>query len=187
VTTTTRTSGADATAYGPEPDARTLPATARTRSVSDSRTSLTFTVSSFGRPVHGRIALSWGEVAFDATGAPVQVHAEMDLTSIDTGVAKRDADLRKPRLLDIDRHPTMTFSALGFHRDDDGGWTADGTLQVRGQSTPLSVTGVPEAGPDGWVRVLATATLDRAAVGVRAPALMIGRRVTIQIDAWIHP
>jgi hypothetical protein len=35
------------------------------------------------------------------------------------------------------------------------------------------------------VHVVATARLDRTAVGVRAPSLMIGRTVTITIDAWL--
>ena len=35
------------------------------------------------------------------------------------------------------------------------------------------------------VGLLATATLDRTAVGIRAPSLMIGRTVTITIDAWL--
>jgi polyisoprenoid-binding protein YceI len=187
VTTTARSSDVDQSAERPVPGTRTPATAATTRSVSDSRTTLTFTVSNFGRPVHGSLALSWGEVAFDGTGAPVRVRAEMDLSSIDTGIAKRDADLRKPRLLDIDRHPTMTFSAVRFSREDGGGWTADGSLTVRGQSVPLAVTGIPEAGPDGWVRVRATATLDRTTIGLRVPALLIGRTVTIGVDAWIQP
>jgi polyisoprenoid-binding protein YceI len=157
--------------------------------VSDSRTRVTFTVGSLGRPTHGSVACSWGELRLDAQGRPATARAELDLDSLDTGIAKRDADLRKPRFLDIDRHPTMSWSAERFTRTDDGGWIAHGELRVRGTSAPLTVVGNPEAaGPDGsWLRVRASGELDRTAVGIRAPSLLIGRTVRIDIDAWLTP
>jgi len=158
---------------------------AGTWTVSDSRTRVTFAVRNFGRPAQGSVACRWGEVEIDAAGTPQRVTAEIDLESVDTGIAKRDADLRKPWLLDIDRHPTMTWSAARFTREDDGRWTADGVLGLRGTSVPLTVTGPAEVLPDGWVRVRATASLDRTAVGIRAPRFLIGRRVEIDVDAWL--
>ena len=47
------------------------------------------------------------------------------------------------------------------------------------------MTGTPEVLPDGWVRVRATASLDRTAVGIRAPRFLIGRIVQIEVDAWL--
>lgn len=157
--------------------------------VSDSRTRVTFRVPHVGHAVHGSVALSWGEVRIDATGAPVQVRAELDLDGLDTGRARRDADLRKPRFLDIDRHPTMSWHADRFTRADDGRWTAHGELHVRGTTAPLEVTGAPDpaAEADGGVRVRATAVLDRLAVGIRAPAFLIGRTVRIDVDARLFP
>ena len=158
---------------------------AGTWDVSDSRTRVTFSVRNLGTPMHGSVACRWGTVEVDGTGAPRRVTAEIDLTSVDTGIAKRDADLRKPSLLDIDRHPTMTWTADRFTRDEDGRWVAEGVLRVRGTSVPLTVTGPAELQPDGWVRVRATASLDRTAVGIRAPRFLIGRRVDIDVDAWL--
>jgi polyisoprenoid-binding protein YceI len=154
--------------------------------VSDSRTRVTFAVRNFGRPVHGSVACRTGEVEVDRTGAPRRVSAELDLDSVATGIARRDADLRKPWLLDTDRHPVMTWTADRFTRDDDGRWTAEGVLQVRGTSAPVTVTGHAELLPGGWVRVRGTAALDRTAVGIRAPRMLIGRRVGIGIDAWLR-
>ncbi|WP_324273338.1 YceI family protein [Blastococcus brunescens] len=104
--------------------------------VSDSRTRVTFAVGNLGRPAHGSVACSWGELEVDDDGRPVRVRAELDLDSLDTGIAKRDADLRKPRFLDIDRRPTMTWSADRFWSGEDGRWTADGVLHVRGSRRP---------------------------------------------------
>lgn len=160
--------------------------TAGTWTVSDSRTRVTFAVRSFGRPVQGSVACQWGELRVDDDGVPLRVAAELDLESIDTGIARRDTDLRKPGLLDIDRHPTMTWAADRFSQVDDGRWRAEGVLRVRGMSAPLPVTGFPEVLPDGWVRVRATASLDRRAVGIRAPRFLIGCTVEIDVDAWLR-
>jgi polyisoprenoid-binding protein YceI len=164
---------------------RTTGVLAGTWSVSDSRTRVTFAVRNFGRPVHGSVACRWGEVEVDEAGAPLRVAAELDLGSVDTGIAKRDADLRKPWLLDSDRHPTMSWTADRFTRGDDGRWTAEGVLRVRGTSTPLAVTGPVEVMADGWIRVRATGSLDRTAVGIRAPRFLIGRTIGIDVEAWL--
>ncbi len=165
---------------------RHLHMAAGTWSVSDSRTRVTFTVQNLGRTVHGSVTCSRGQVQIDDAGAPMRVRAELDLDTLDTGIAKRDLDLRKPRFLDIDREPTMTWSADRFARHDDGSWTAEGRLALRGTSAPLVLTGTPEAVDGEWVRVHATAVLDRTAVGIRAPAFVIGRSIGIEVDAWLH-
>ena len=153
--------------------------------VSDSRTRVTFAVGNLGRRAHGSVACSWGELEVDDDGRPVRVRAELDLDSLATGIAKRDADLRRPRFLDTDRRPTMTWSADRFRPGEDGRWTADGVLHVRGTSAPVAVTGIVQAGPDGWVRVRGSAAVDRVAVGIRAPRFLIGRTVEIDVDAWL--
>jgi hypothetical protein len=81
----------------------------------------------------------------------------------------------------------MTWRCDRFVATGDGGWTAEGELSVRGATVPLAVTGRPEAAAldGGWLRVRAEAVLDRTAVGIRAPRFLIGRTVTIAIDAWL--
>jgi polyisoprenoid-binding protein YceI len=158
---------------------------AGTWTVSDSRTTVTFSVGNLGHRAHGSVACSWGELRLDDEGRPIAVRAELDLTSLDTGIAKRDRDLRKPHFLDIDRQPTMTWTADRFAPAGDGAWTASGVLSVRGTSTELAVTGTPELAEDGALRVRGHAVLDRTTVGIRAPSFLIGRTVEIEVDAWL--
>jgi polyisoprenoid-binding protein YceI len=162
----------------------TLPRLAPGRWTADPvRTRAGFAVGNLGwAVVHGSVPVVTGQLDVDDTGRPVRVRAELDLGGIDTGNARRDADLRKPGLLDLDAHPTMTFVSDDV-RADGAGWRADGVLALRGTSCPLVVTGTAEAGPDGVLRVTGSAVLDRTAVGVRAPRLMIGRTVTITVEA----
>ena len=167
------------------PDARSGVRTA-TWTVSDSRTQVRFTVRNLGLPVQGSVALRRGEVEVDADGAPVRARAEFDLASLDTGIARRDLDLRHPRFLAVDRQPVMVWACDRFTRREDGSWLAAGTLSVRGTATPLEATAVAEDA-DGATVVRAAAVLDRLAVGIRAPRPMIGRVVRIEIDAWLMP
>jgi polyisoprenoid-binding protein YceI len=162
---------------------------AGTWAVSDSRTRVTFTVGSLVTAARGSVACRWGCVELAADGTPVRVRAELDLESLDTGIARRDADLRKPRFLDIDRHPTMSWVADRFTRGDDGSWAAEGVLSVRGTSAPLTVVGRPEpADPEGsGLRVRASGELDRRSVGIRAPSFLIRRTVRIELEAWLTP
>ncbi|MGW5707360.1 YceI family protein [Amycolatopsis japonica] len=150
------------------------------------RTSATFTVRNFGfRVVHGSIPVSLGSVRVSADG--VVVEAALDLDKIDTGNAKRDADLRKPGLLAIDAQPVLTFAA---DRVDEGpdGWTVEGALGARGESCSLTVTATgPVDNGDGTWRVLAGAVFDRRAIGLRAPRFLIGREITIALDVVLAP
>lgn len=159
---------------------------AGTWTVSDARTRVTFSVRSVGGTARGSVPVGWGDVRIGADGAPLRVRAALDLDGLDTGIARRDRDLRSPRFCDIDRHPTMTFDAHRFTATDDGAWVANGELRVRGTATALEVTGRPEPAGDGWLRVRSSAVLDRRAVGIRAPSLLIGRWVAIEIDAWLR-
>ena len=70
-------------------------------------------------------------------------------------------------------------------RAEGAGWRAEGTLALRGTSCPLSVTGAVGGSEPGAVHVRGTAVLDRTAIGIRTPRLVIGREVTITVDAWL--
>ncbi len=157
-----------------------------TWTVSDSRTQVRFTVRNVGLPVRGSVALSRGEVEVDLDGAPVRARAEFDLATLDTGITRRDLDLRHPRFLAVDRQPVMVWTCDRFTRGVDGCWLAVGQLSVRGTACPLEVAGVAEPA-DGGIVVRAAATLDRLAVGIRAPRVLIGRVVRIEVDAWLLP
>jgi polyisoprenoid-binding protein YceI len=160
-----------------------LTTTAGRWTLSDSHTLVTFNVRSLGgRLAHGSVACTSGEVEVDPTGTPVRARAELDLGSLDTGITRRDADLRKARFLDIDRHPTMRWSAEHFTPAGDGAWRAEGVLSVRGTTAVLAVVASPELDAEG-LRIRGSAVLDRTAVGIRAPRFLIGRLVRIDVDA----
>jgi len=145
----------------------------------------TFRVGSFGKTVTGTVPIIDGTVSVDADGLPTAVTGSLDLGAIDTGNPRRDKDLRKPRLLDLDRHPVMTFAADSVTTSPDG-WSVTGRLTARGSA--VRVTGdVDLSTRDGSVTLTAHTRLDRRAIGVRAPRFMIGRQIEITVSAMIHP
>jgi polyisoprenoid-binding protein YceI len=115
-------------------------------------------------------------------GEVTAVRAELDLGALDTRNPRRDADLRKPHLLDSGARPEMTFVAHGVRRRDDG-WEVTGELRLRGTSCPLTL----DVELLGGTRVRATGTLDRAPLGMRAPRPLIGRYVRIDVEAELEP
>jgi polyisoprenoid-binding protein YceI len=115
-------------------------------------------------------------VDVDAAGQITAMHAELDLTRIDTGNPHRDRDLHKSRLLDTSHHPALTFDGKA------AGMIVDGVLTGRSATrVSLNVTSV-KPGDAGTVTAHATTAFDRVALGVRAPRFLIGRRIAVVIN-----
>jgi polyisoprenoid-binding protein YceI len=144
----------------------------------------TFRVGNLGRTVTGSVPIIGGTVEVDPDGRPTAIAGSLDLGSVDTGHARRDRDLRKPGLLDLDRHPTMTFSADAVGVSPEG-WSVAGKLTARGVRVEL-IGDVRLSVLDGSATLVARTRLDRRAIGVRAPRLMIGRQVDITVTATIR-
>ncbi|MGH3387221.1 MAG: YceI family protein [Nocardioidaceae bacterium] len=139
----------------------------------------TFTVRNFGRPIRGSVPVIAGIVEIGADGLPSAVEASLDLSGIQTGHPRRDKDLRRPGLLDLDNHPEMTFTADTF-----SGWRVEGDLAARGTSTRVAGTVEPaDAGLDGSATLRASTRFDRRSLGVRAPRVIIGRVIDVEVVA----
>lgn len=98
--------------------------------------------------VRGRFATFEGTVVTRDTPAGSSVTATIDLASIDTGNAQRDAHVRSADFLDVDKYPTMTYRSTGVRPDGDG-FILDGELTLRGMTrqVPLRLE-VGGFGPD---------------------------------------
>ena len=59
--------------------------------------------------------------------------------SIDTGQADRDAHLRSPDFLDVDRHPEIVFTSTDVEQLDEGVYEVAGDLSIRDVTRPVSV------------------------------------------------
>ena len=144
----------------------------------------TFTVGNLGHTVTGTVPILDGTVEVGPDGLPSAIYGTLDLSAIATGISRRDKDLRKPNLLDLDRYPISTFEADRMTASP-GGWSVSGYLTARGTRTRL--TGDVEISAQGQEATLTARTqLDRRAIGLRAPKLMIGHQVGITVTATIR-
>jgi polyisoprenoid-binding protein YceI len=104
-----------------------------------------------------------GTIVYDSENpANSSVEAEIDASTIDTREAQRDAHLRSPDFLDVERFPTITFRSTQLVADGDGEWKVTGDLTIHGVTRPvvLHVEGPAPEGKDPWgnIRSGASAT-----------------------------
>jgi polyisoprenoid-binding protein YceI len=123
-----------------------------------------------------------------------KVSATIDTTSIDTGVAKRDAHLRSADFLEVEKFPTMTFVSTKVARDGADKLKVTGDLTLHGvtRSVVLDVEG-PSAeikDPMGNIRRGASAStkINRKDFGltwnkaIEAGGVAVGDEVAISIE-----
>ncbi|HEU4533016.1 MAG TPA: YceI family protein [Polyangiaceae bacterium] len=64
---------------------------------------------------------------------------EIDVTSIDTGNADRDAHLRAGDFFDAANHPKITFKSTGIEAKGEGEYAVRGDLTIRGVTKPVTL------------------------------------------------
>jgi polyisoprenoid-binding protein YceI len=121
------------------------------------------------------------------------IEAVIDASSINTRDAQRDAHLRSPDFLDVERFPTIEFRSTKLERSDDG-YRITGDLTIHGVTRPIVLAA--EASEDeikdpfGNVKRAASATtkLSRKDFGLvwnvalETGGVVVGDEVKIVID-----
>lgn len=136
-----------------------------------------------------------GQVVWDAANpAAARLEATVDVNSIDTRQAKRDAHLKSADFLDAAKFPSMTFQSRTVKKTPAGlEMTGDLTLHGVTKAVTFAVEG-----PTGEIRdqmggrrmgATATAKINRKEFGLNYNALLetggmvVGEEVTITIEA----
>jgi polyisoprenoid-binding protein YceI len=117
------------------------------------------------------------------------VTATIDTTSLDTGNADRDKDVKSgPDFLDVEKFPTMTFQSKSVSRGSDGKLLVTGALTLHGVTKDVTfhVDGPSEQIKDPWGKqrrgASATATIHRSEFGVTKYPGVIGEDLAIVLD-----
>ncbi len=154
----------------------------------DPATSITVTATKLGFiKVPATITLLSGTIEIDDQHQVTAVSATGDAASYTSTNTKRDNHVRSADFLAADDHPTIDFQASSL-RPGATGHIADGTITIKGTTTPLTVTVsdvVITDGADGpTASFTATATADRTAIGVdKLPSFVIGRDLDLVVTA----
>lgn len=140
--------------------------------------------------VHGKFAKVKANLEMDSADITKStVVATIDVSTVDTGEAARDNDLRSANFFDVAQFPTATFTSTAVSKSGNG-LSIVGNLTLHGVTQPVTLT---VEGPNGPVQGMggkqhsgfaATTTLSRSAFGIGAkmPAAMVGDEIKLTID-----
>jgi polyisoprenoid-binding protein YceI len=133
------------------------------------------------------------EHATDATLSTIE--ASIDVNSISTGDAQRDAHLKSADFFDATQFQTMTFRSTKVQPNGDGGDNIAGDLTLHGQTRQqiFVVEGPTAPGKDPWgntrIGLSATTRINRKDYGLSWNAaletggILVGDDVNITIEA----
>jgi len=120
-----------------------------------------------------------------------RISARVDLGSVDTGNAERDATLKGTDWFNLSVWPVAVFSAEHIVRAGDG-YAASGTLALRGVTRPVTLQfhWTPEAAGQP-ARLVGSAALERLAFGVGQgdwrDTTYVGNAVDVQVNIRLRP
>jgi polyisoprenoid-binding protein YceI len=99
-----------------------------------------------------------GEIDAEGRGRGTLV---VDAASVDTKKKKLDVHLRSADFFEIEKYPTITFTADSVAADSAGSAQVSGTLTVRGKSLPLTFTAAVAAASPTDVTLTGEVGVDR--------------------------
>ena len=123
------------------------------------------------------------------------IEASIDVNSINTGDAQRDAHLKSADFFDSAQFGTMTFRSTKVQPNGDGGYNVTGDLTIHGQTRQQTfvVDGPSAPGKDPWgntrIGLSATTKINRKDYGLSWNAaletggILVGDDVNITIEA----
>lgn len=122
------------------------------------------------------------------------VEARIDAASLDTRNEMRDADLRSPDFLDVEKHPYITFISKRIERRGEGRYVLVGDLTIRGVTREVALdTEFSGFVKDPWgnqrAGFAAETTLNRKDFGLtwnmalETGGLLVGDTVKVSIEA----
>ena len=142
--------------------------------------------------VKGRFSTFEGTIETGEQPADSSVRATIDLSSIDTNNAQRDAHLRSADFFEVDNNPTMTFVSTSIAADGNH-WRITGDLTVKNITKAVVLDAeIGGFGPDasGGYRAgfSATTEISRKEFGVdletplEGGGVVVGDKISISLE-----
>lgn len=147
--------------------------------------------------VRGQFRDVFGTIAVDEENPDrSSVEVTIDAASIDTRVEQRDAHLRSPDFLDVEKYPTITFKSRrveGAHATEGDRFKLVGDLTIRDTTREVALEATFQGrmkDPWGGERAgfTATTTIDRREFGLtwqqvlEVGGLLVGNDIRIDLD-----
>jgi polyisoprenoid-binding protein YceI len=131
--------------------------------------------------------------------ATTTLSAVVDMATVNTNNAMRDAHLRATDFFDVDAHPTMEFRSVTILESGADSYTVLGDLTINGttrtQSLEVEFLGTEVFPPDGSTHagITAKGSLSRKAFGIdfnvplAAGGVVVGDKIDIELDIQLIP
>lgn len=145
--------------------------------------------------IKGSIQGITGDLTEHATDASLSsIEATLDASTLNTGLADRDAHLKAADFLEVEKYPTITFKSTSVKAKGNAEYAVTGNLTVHGVTKPvtLEVEGpsAPQKDPYGNTRIglSATTKINRKDFGLawngllETGGLVVGDEVHITLD-----
>ena len=127
-----------------------------------------------------------------------QLEVRVETASIQTREEKRDAHLRSPDFLDVERFPVMTFKSTSVERVDDTNLRVTGDLTIKDLTRPVTLDVEYEGlHPTPWgfeqIIVSASGEINREEWGLtwnqvlEAGNVLVGPIVKLELEAAFKP
>ncbi|MEY2401268.1 MAG: hypothetical protein QOJ08_1379 [Ilumatobacteraceae bacterium] len=173
----------------------TLPLATGTWAFDPSHSGVHFKVRHLGlNNVHGRFngIDAWLVVGEDLSAT--SFGATIDIATIDTNNADRDAHLLSTDFFSVEANPTLTFTSTGIRETGSDEYEADGDLTINGITKPVTLavefTGAIEHPGDGKLHsgFIATAKILRDDFGIDfnmplgIDKFALGKKIDVEID-----
>ena len=135
--------------------------------VSAAESTLTFTLIYEGREAQGSFTTWQANIAFDPDRPETSaITVTIDLSSVSINDGTLQGQAKGADGFDISNHPQAVFTSTSV-KANEGGYVAEGTLSMRGQTVPTTLTFTFQE-VDGVATVTGSTTLDRTNFGIGA-------------------
>lgn len=174
------------------PTVTELGLSASTWNIDPAHTEVAFVIRHLMTKVRGSFTEFSGSIELTDNVEDSKANVEIQIKSIDTRNADRDAHIRSAEILDLDNHPVMTFTSTGV-RQNGGNYLLDGTLTIRDVTRPITLDvefNGTDTDPWGGTRVgfSAKTSISRKEYGIEfniplgGDKALLGDNVDIQLE-----
>jgi polyisoprenoid-binding protein YceI len=141
---------------------------------------ISFTISNFGSPVHGTLSDLKGEIRFSPEyPESCKFDVTIPVSTIKTGIKKRDDDLMAEKYFDAAKYPLITFKSETITKKGSK-YIAIGVLTIKGHprniELPFDFNGDNETGT-----FTAGFTIKRLDYGIGDTGKIMGKEITIAV------
>ena len=158
---------------------------AQTNWVVDS-SSVTFEILNAGIAVNGSFDGLNANIKFDPEDlSRSKVIASIEAGTVNTGIRIRDKHLRKPDYFFTDSFPTIQLTCEDFYSGDDGGFTGNWTLALKGHDKPVSIPFTFKQN-SSIARIEGSFVINRREFDIGGRSPILADEVTVAIVVWAH-